>query len=356
VTARSITLGHVLERIEGCRANSTVTAAQRCGHLPTCHHGRSLPCHWCDWAVVTNDVTHMMALLEDADVLLASPPSDLRWALAAWLVGTAPTALQSTTVRPEVLDILDALRGEVISRQDSLLSRIEAGSQTGGALEQAAVHHAALLSVVAITSDPSRLARYLPGSLRRRVVSLNERVDAGRMYLLCASESPDLPCNYQPRIRTAPELDAMVTFRERQRRRILQEHQKGSLKELALAARLTCLTQEFHALANDIESIAGSVRVRFSEDIVYFPPSLRRTMWAQCGIDWVRTFIDISGAPCWYTTTMGSDEFIVPWFVGAVLTTDAELPCVPAVATRRTLPPTDYPIRRRRSPMASPGP
>jgi hypothetical protein len=335
MTTDTPTLGDILNRVEANTRGGELRPRLRRGHLPTCPHNREPPCHWCDWAVITDDVTRLISILEDAELILSTPPSGLLWALVAWSIAEAPTTIKHAGVRPEALEIVLSLCDEVREKQSLVRSALQRESNHGGRIESCAKRIAALSSVAPIVKSPDKWARFLDEPALTVVTDLRRRVEVGRLQILCTYECEQLLTTEVPIVRTVPELSA---FRERQnkmQKSVFNDLPKGSFEELALGAMLTDLTEAIHVAADAIAATSGTLFITFSEEAVAYPKMLRRNLWAQCSIDWIRTFIDISGAPCWQFSDHVREILSVPWFAAAALAWNTEAGPIPATTQMR---------------------
>jgi hypothetical protein len=66
-----------------------------------------------------------------------------------------------------------------------------------------------------------------------------------------------------------------------------------------------------------VEEVRGTASVQLAADSIHMSKLVRKTVWSTCSIDWVQTFIDTTGAPCWVGREPNS--LIVPWFVAAAI-------------------------------------
>jgi hypothetical protein len=120
-------------------------------------------------------------------------------------------------------------------------------------------------------------------------------------------------------LQTQPELNSLQKRREGQRRFLFSEVDRGSIEELALEAVLDEITEGLMAIAASIQCSPGLVPVRMLPSRTAHAKSVRGAIWLSCSIDWVQTFIDITGAPCWRTHQDETAVLTVPWFVAVEL-------------------------------------
>jgi hypothetical protein len=285
--------------------------------------------------VVTDDVAKLIAVLEDADVILSTPPSGLLWAIAAWSIVEAPTAINDAGVRPEALEVVLSLCDEVRRKQNLVELALQNESKVNGCIQLCAMRVAALTAVAPVVGSPERWMKNLDEPARNIVMELRKRVAVNRLQQLCAYECEKLLAIAMPTLRTAPELSTLNERCHKMHNRVFNDLPKGSFEELTLGAMLTDVTRDIHAVAEEIAATSGTISITFPQKSVEYPQILRRNLWAKCDIDWVRTFIDISGAPCWQFSERVNEILTVPWYVMAALSWKCEAEPIPATTQRR---------------------
>jgi hypothetical protein len=332
------TLSDVLNRIESQSTFGSHESLLQNGHLSDCVHGGAVPCQWCDWAVITDDVTSLLTTLEDADLLLSSPVLGLTWALAAWSIAELPSMLTKFAVRDEARRLTSALCDAVQEKQSQILRVLTHESSMGGRLESSLKRVAALGSIPAMVREPDRWVHHLTGPVRLTIANLSERIEINRLQLICTFECEQLLTCETFHLGTVPELAGLHARRQTTHEDIFVEVAKGSFQELAIAALMSDLIEVIDELADALERTADMITITFSPEIATYPKQLRRTLWARCGIDWVHTFLDISGYAHWHSNGQKPHVALTTaWYVVAALAVSAHSGQIPATGPRRSL-------------------
>lgn len=316
---RGLSLAAVTSRIDNETARKTLDGALFDSHLRCCPRMGDTPCQWCDWAVVTTDTEHLVAAIDDADSLLAASPSSLQWSLAAWSINESVTTLPAVGVRAEVALIMQAMENAFRERQERVRTAIAQAAVTGGELEQCCVRIASIRSVAKMTHPASWWEHYLSSAIRAKSHGLLQRIEVDRLRRICTFEIERMVTGEPIDLQTQPELNSLQRRREGHRRFIFSEIDRGSIEELALEAVLDEITEGILAVAASIADSPGLVPVRLLPSRPAHVKAVRASIWLSCSIDWVQTFIDITGAPCWRTQQDEAVMLTVPWFVAVDL-------------------------------------
>jgi hypothetical protein len=335
MTESHLTLGDVLDRIETRNGHESHRSVLRNGHLSECVHGGAVPCQWCDWAVVTDEVSALVDIIEDAHLVLDSPITGLTWALAAWSITELPSTVTGGDVREDAREIISALSDKVQRKQNQIFSVLRRESSPGGRIDSSVRRMAALGSIPSIAREPGRWVHHLSRPVQLTIADLSEQVDIDRLQLFCAFECEQL-LDETLCLRTVPELTGLGARRQKTLEDIFDDVTKGSFQELAIAALMIDLTRTINDLADAIEKSSGMVAITFPPAITPYPKQLRRTLWAQCSIDWVHTFLDISGCACRHSNGQSPRVGLrAPWFVVAALAGSNHFGQIPATGPRR---------------------
>src|SRR5664280_2964789 len=126
-----------MERINESGVAAEADRAIEGGHLLCCTSRGSLPCQWCDWAVVTQSAVDLIARIDDTRRLLNESPSARWWTLAAWSLQEPmeSTGLTSeNVVRPEVDFIWRGLERALLASQAELSELLAHASGADGEL------------------------------------------------------------------------------------------------------------------------------------------------------------------------------------------------------------------------------
>jgi hypothetical protein len=290
------------------------------GHLRCCASKGSLPCQWCDWAVVTPGTMDLIARIDDIRRVLNAFPSGLWWALAAWALQEPMTATGPASediVRPEVDIIWRGLDRALLSSQAELSNKLASASGTDGDLVKCCSRVAAIGSLVYLENENWPWSRLVPADLRAQAGAAFRRVDAGRLDRICTTEIEKLVGEPLFSLETEHVAESLAKRRQRSRNYVFDSIEPGSINELNLEASLRGLVERIHSIASAIEVVPGTVSVRLAADSIHMSKLVRKTVWSSCSIDWVQTFIDTTGAPCWGGREPGS--LTVPWFVAAAI-------------------------------------
>jgi hypothetical protein len=314
-----LSLASVVARIGHEAASKTLDSAVHNGHLICCPVMEQVPCQWCDWAAVTPDIEHLVAQIDDAADLLARSPSSFRWALAAWSIRESVPTLPTRGVRAEVSLISQALETALREHQRRVDRAIAQASIAGGDLERCCVRIASIRSIAQLTDSRSWCDRYLPTTIRARYGKLVQRIDADRLRRICTVEIEKTVTGELFSLYTVPELDSLLRRQQGNRRFIFHEVDRGSIHELTLEAFLDDLIEEVWSLSALVEESPGKVPLRLFSLRTQHAKLMRATIWSSCSIDWVQTFIDITGAPSWKCDGSDAENLTVPWFVAVEL-------------------------------------
>ena len=313
-----LTLTSVVARVEHEAATTPNNVLQN-GHLMCCPAMDRIPCQWCDWAVVTPDIEHLVAEIDDADDLLASSASSFRWALAAWSIREWVPTLPTRGIRIEVATIAHALETALRERKRKVDEAIARASRAGGELERCCVRVASIRSIAQMTDSRSWCDRYLSSTIRTRYGKLTQRIDEDRLRRICTAEIEKIVIGELFSLRSIPELDSLLRRQQGNLRFIFHEVDRGSIQELTLHAFLDDLIEEIWSLSTLIEDSPGQVPLRLLSLRTPHAKLMRSTIWSSCSIDWVQTFIDITGAPSWQADDCDDESLTVPWFVAVEL-------------------------------------
>jgi hypothetical protein len=279
-----------------------------------------VPCQWCDWAAVTPDIEHLVAQIDDADDLLARSPSSFRWALAAWSIRESVPTLPTQGVRAEVGLISQALETALREHQRRVDRAIAQASIAGGDLERCCVRIASIRSIAQLTDSRSWCDRYLPSTIRARYGKLVQRIGPDRLRRICTAEIEKIVIGEFFPLKSIPELDSLLRRQQGNRRFIFHGVDRGSIQELTLEAFLDDLIEEICSLSTLVEESPGQVPLRLLSLRTPHAKLMRATIWSSCSIDWVQTYIDITGAPSWKQCDESDpDSLKVPWFVAVEL-------------------------------------
>src|SRR5664280_713839 len=314
-----LSLACLVARTHHEAANKALESALHDGHLMCCPEMGRTPCQWCDWAAVTPDVGRLVAEIDDVDDLLARSPSSFRWALAAWSIKESVPTLPTRGVRAEVALISQALETALRERQQRVDRAIAKASIAGGELERCCVRIASIRSIAQITDSRSWYASYLPRAIREELDRLLQRIEAGRLRRICTVEIEKTVTGEPFTLQTVPELDSLLRRRQGNRQFIFSEIDRGSIEELTLEAFLADLIEEVWLLSAFVEKSPGLVPLRLFSRRTHHAKLMRSTIWSSCSIDWVQTFIDVTGAPCWQSCDGDAEQLMVPWFVAVEL-------------------------------------
>src|SRR5665213_2191445 len=315
-----LSLGDLIGRIDEPGIVAEAHRVIEGGHLLCCTSRGSLPCGWCDWAVVTQRSVDLISRIDDTRRLLKESPSALWWALAAWsLQEPLPSTVLASedVVRPEVDLILRGLDRALLASQAELAAMLASASGADGELVKCCSRAAAIASLILLESETWSWSRFVPADIRARSEAAFRRVEAARLGRICTAEIEKLVGGPPFSFETEHVAESLAKRRQRTRNYIFEDIERGSINELNLESSLRGLVEQVHSVASAIEAVPGTVSIRVAADTIHMSKLVRRTVWSTCSIDWVKTFIDTTGAPCWSGREPGS--LTVPWFVAAAI-------------------------------------
>jgi hypothetical protein len=270
--------------------------------------------------VVTQSALDLIARIDDTRRLLKESASALWWALAAWSLQEPLPSTGSASedvVRPEVDLILRALNRALLASQAELSDMLASASGADGELVKCCSRAAAIASLALLDNETWSWSRFVPADIRARSGAAFRRVEAARLDRICTAEIEKLVGGPPFSLETEHVAESLAKRRQRSRNYIFEGIERGSINELNLESSLRGLVEHIHSIASAVEEVPGTASVQLAADSIHMSKLVRKTVWSTCSIDWVQTFIDTTGAPCWVGRK--PDSLTVPWFVAAAI-------------------------------------
>ncbi len=320
VNAGEATLESVLAilEIEGCI--EVAGDVIKDGHLVGCPKQADRPCRWCELAVVTPAVSEIVARWSDACRLTEEGNADLAWMVAAWSISRATVDWNSTTLRPEA-DLLVAQLATALRRsQTRLYGRILEEATQGGELVTVVTRVAAIRATAALAFDHERWGHYVSPELMNAVRKGSSGLSFPAFFEMtrfCSSKcvcAPGLRLDSDGRL--AERLVTSASTADLDQRSNTCE--PGSFEELTFEALRSEVINLVDACAEEIVNSTQRVIIVPSVSSSSYSEKTLLVRWANTSIDWTRTFLDLTDAPCWRVSE-ADGTWQVPWFVAADL-------------------------------------
>ena len=279
-------------------------------HLGECPHAGTPrdDCQWCRWAVETPEVMHLLAIRDDARVLLAASETET----IPGLVAAARLGQLAADVRLDDVRVPSARRRAVEGREEGgdLLGRLrrrpEELTRPGGRIERACRVLGGALVAAARTSGDEEVDRMSPA---RRIATMLPVIDARHWHGL-----PTLATQPEWSRRPAPAGPGRV----RELQLAAADVSPGSIEALVAEAAVDAQTQRLLELGEELADGDRTAQIR--RPVTELPRSSRSrvTLWRVARFDWHLSLVDSGAAACWEARGEGDDRVTeVPWPVAA---------------------------------------
>jgi len=310
--SRSVSLGDLAELLVAERASGVLDHVLRPdGHLVDCPKCGPVPCTWCDFAVVTPELLVRVDLLHDAIVLEDFTPT-ISWMLASAMVASTDRGAIPRGLRGSAECLLRALDAVVAGHQRTLQLALQHAGSAGTGLVRDVEHVAGLRTAMHFGAD-----RNLWGPMARghQPVAAADGLPHDVLDAIAAQLVRPIttPSEGFPHLSSVPDVHALVQPLPSPFSSTITT---GSLAELSLYARRAEVAESAAMLAGSFRSHSDRVAVDAVRPVRFLHRVALTTVWKCEVVNWVQTFIDLTGAEAWRGT---GSMLRVPWFVAADL-------------------------------------